>query len=206
MVFSSAFNQNWTNMEHKHQYSINGSTYYTRFWKRTLLKPKPKPNAKPLQIPKQVLEGQKAVCGNRLVEQCTSAPQGDRQPTAASPVRCQAQELTVLQVQISVRTIAKSENCSGRVQEETERNTEVWQNSGYFKTSKLSKGQVHPQLYLRGKPSLFPCWSCPATYPNRREFSFSNLLPVGGNSLGRAIQQILIGNCNTPGEMISYQM
>lgn len=108
----------------------------------------------PLQIFKQVLAGQKAVCGNRLVEKKHSCNMGGQTAHSSlpalltcgrSPGRCQAQELAVLLVQISARTISKNNTewqgeGRGRNREEYRSLVEFWifQNIKCVKRASLS--------------------------------------------------------------------
>lgn len=87
MGFSSAFNQNWnTNTKYKMTVQHSWFTMAHQVLENDLAEAKHPPSSTqqtPVWTSKQVLAGQKAVWGKRLIEQCTPAPCWDRQPTAA---------------------------------------------------------------------------------------------------------------------------
>lgn len=117
------------------QHGIHGSTYCTRFWKRTLLKPNTRLQVhnRPLsEYPNKFWQdrGQYVAAGAHLRHDGTDSPQ---QPSCSaclweilwgmsSPGAC-----AVLLAQISARTISKNNTESQcYLQEETVSNTEVW--------------------------------------------------------------------------------
>lgn len=95
-VFSSAFHQNWTNMKYEHQVQDDITTFmvqHTAPGFKDLAEAKHPPSSTQQTLPwisKQILAGQKAICGNRLVEQCTPAQWWDGQTDSLQQPYCSA--------------------------------------------------------------------------------------------------------------------